>query len=190
MNHRSVNKTPKSKILKTALDLFSSKGYSETRMSEIAREAGLSVGALYLRFSSKEELCLELIKDQTKGFDDLTKGLPEDPLKALRDYIALNIKYAFQKRQLISMFFKEYNLAFLKPLRKKFFETQHGIIKDILVDGVKKRIFKPLNYEDTSLMVFAGIRGVVLLKLIFGIGEIKTMSNALFRLITEGIRKD
>ena len=105
MNHRSVSN---SKILKAALVLFSSRGYSETKMAEIAQNVGLSVGALYLRFKNKEELFGELIKDQSKDFIDRTKNLPEnDPMKTLKTYIALNIEYAFQKRQLISIFFRE-----------------------------------------------------------------------------------
>lgn len=191
MNHRSVNKVPKSKVLKVALDLFSSKGYSETKMVEIARNVGISVGALYLRFKNKEELCLELIKDQTQDFVERTKSLPENnPLQALKAYIELNINYAFQKRQLLFIFFREYNLAFLKPLRRNFFKTQHKIIKDILSTGVKKRMFRPMNINETASMIFASIRGAVLLKLIFGIGDIKSMSNSLFKLIINGIRKD
>ena len=190
MNHRSVNKVPSSKILKVALDLFSSRGYSETKMTEIAQNVGLSVGALYLRFKNKEELFWEIIKDQSKDFIDRTKNLPEDdPMKALKTYIALNIDYAFQKRQLISIFFREYNLTFLKPLRKKFFKTQHEIIKDILTAGLKRGIFRPMDVEDTASIIFAGIRGVILLKIIFGIGDIKAVSNSLFKLITNGIRK-
>ncbi len=191
MNHRSVNKVPSSKILKVALALFSSRGYSETKMAEIAQNVGLSVGALYLRFKNKEELFGELIKDQSKDFIDRTKNLPEnDPMKTLKTYIALNIDYAFQKRQLISIFFREYNLTFLKPLRKNFFKTQHEIIKGILAEGAKKGIFRPMDIEDTASMIFASIRGAILLKLIFGIGDVKAMSNSLFNLITNGIRKD
>ena len=188
MNHRSVSN---SKILKAALVLFSSRGYSETKMAEIAQNVGLSVGALYLRFKNKEELFGELIKDQSKDFIDRTKNLPEnDPMKTLKTYIALNIDYAFQKRQLISIFFKEYNLTFLKPLRRNFFKTQHEIIKGILAEGTKKGIFRPMDIEDTASIIFASIRGVILLKLIFGIGDVKAMSNSLFNLITNGIRKD
>ena len=191
MNHRSVNKVPSSKILKAALVLFSSRGYSETKMTEIAQNVGLSVGALYLRFKNKEELFGELIKDQSKDFIDRTKNLPEnDPMKTLKTYITLNIEYAFQKRQLISIFFREYNLTFLKPLRKNFFKTQHKIIKNILTAGIKKGIFRHMDIEDTASIIFASIRGAILLKLIFGIGDVKAMSNSLFNLITNGIRKD
>jgi len=39
-------------------------------------------------------------------------------------------------------------------------------------------------------MIFASIRGAVLLKIIFGIGDVKKMGDSLFQLITHGIRKD
>ncbi|MBI4848670.1 MAG: TetR/AcrR family transcriptional regulator [Nitrospirae bacterium] len=191
MNHRSLNKSPKSKVLQVALDLFSSKGYAETKMTEIAGGAGLSVGALYLRFKNKEELFLELIKDQTRDFVERTGKLPaEDPVEALRKYIALNLEYSFQKRQLISLFFKEYSLPFLQPLRRNYFRAQHRIIADMLVAGIKRGIFRHMNVKDTAAVIFASIRGAVLLKLIFGIGDVSKMSKSLFALITDGIRKD
>jgi AcrR family transcriptional regulator len=186
-------KTPKSKILKIALGLFSSKGYSETKMAEIARTAGISVGALYLRYRSKEEICLELINEQRKGFDELTKDITamnHNPLNALRSYITLNLDYSFKRKQLISMLMREHKLAFLKPMRKSFFKDQKKIIKDILVEGVKHGIFRAVNYEDTALMIFASIRGAILFKLSFEIGSVKRLSDSLFTLISNGIRKD
>jgi len=177
--------------MQSALDLFSLRGYSETTMAEIARDSGLSVGALYLRFSSKEELCLELIKEHTRDFDKQIKVLPvEDPADALKKYITLNLEYSFQKRQMISMFFKEFTLPFLQPLRRNFFRAQHNIINDILTKGVKKGIFRSMDTKDAASMIFASIRGAVLLKLIFGIGNVKKMGDSLFHLITSGIRKD
>jgi len=191
MNHRSFNRVSKPKVLRAALDLFSSKGYSETKMAAIAQSAGLSVGALYLRFKNKEELCLELIRDQTRDFVLRVENLPvEDPVEALKRYIALNLEYSFKKRRLLSLLFKEYNLPFLKPCRRSFFKAQHRIITDILIAGTKRGLFRPMDAEDTASIIFASIRGAILLKIIFGIGDFKKMSNSLFQLITNGIRKD
>ena len=191
MNRHSYNKVPKSKVLRSALDLFSSKGYSETKMADIARGSGLSVGALYLRFKNKQELCLELIEDQTKDFVERIENLPDgDPVEALRNYIAMNLEYSLQKRQLLSLFFKEYNLPFLQPLRRNFFRAQHRIISDILISGIKRGFFRSMDTKDTASMIFASIRGAVLLKIIFGIGEVKKMGDSLFQLIANGIRKD
>ncbi|MEK6527932.1 MAG: TetR/AcrR family transcriptional regulator [Nitrospirota bacterium] len=182
---------PKSKILKTALTLFSSKGYSETKMSEVARKAGISVGALYLRFSSKQALCLELIKDQTKDFCKLTETLPDkDPLTALRKYVHLNLDHAFKKRQLLSMFIREHKLPFIQPLRTNFFKNQHRLIEDILIRGSKSGVFRHMNTNYTASMIFASIRGTILLKLIFGVGDTKTLGNSLYKFIINGIGKD
>ncbi|MBI5739915.1 MAG: TetR/AcrR family transcriptional regulator [Nitrospirae bacterium] len=184
---------PKSKILKAALDLFSSGGYSETTMSEIARSVGLSVGALYLRFRSKEELCLELIRDQTNDSDELTDRFRkpgDDPLQALRDYMDFSLEYAFKKKQLLSIFIREFRLPFMVPLRKKFLASQHKIIKDILAAGTAKGIFRPMDHDDVALMIFASMRGAVLLKIVFGIGDVKKISDSLFQLVICGIGKD
>lgn len=191
MNQRSSKNVPKSKVLKAALKLFSSKGYSGTKMTDIAQEVGLSVGALYLRFKSKEEVCLELIKDQTKDFSEFTKSLhAEPPLKALKIYIYTNLEVAFKKKQLISLLIKEHDMPFLKPFRKNFLKTQHGIIMDILKAGIKSKDFRPLDIDDTALMIFACIRGGILLRLRFEAGDEKKMGDSLYDLITKGIRKD
>ena len=43
-------------LLSAALDEFYEKGFAATRMSDIAKRAGLSKGTLYLYFDSKEDL--------------------------------------------------------------------------------------------------------------------------------------
>lgn len=56
----SKAKKTKENILKVALDLFGAKGYGQTTMRDIAREAGVSVGSAYYYFQSKEEMILEV----------------------------------------------------------------------------------------------------------------------------------
>lgn len=50
-------------LLRAALDEFFERGFSAARMEDIARRAGLSKGALYLYFRSKEEMFREIIAD-------------------------------------------------------------------------------------------------------------------------------
>lgn len=49
-------------VLDAALDLFMAKGFAATRVEDIARQAGLSKGALYLYFPSKEALLEALVR--------------------------------------------------------------------------------------------------------------------------------
>ncbi len=52
----------KNRIIKESVKFFSEKGYHKTKMSEIAESLGVSKGAIYQYFTSKEELFLEVIK--------------------------------------------------------------------------------------------------------------------------------
>ena len=52
----------KNRIVKESVKFFSEKGYHKTKMAEIAEGLGVSKGAIYQYFNSKEELFLEVIK--------------------------------------------------------------------------------------------------------------------------------
>ncbi len=59
---RDVADDRKSEILDAAVAVFSEKGYDAGSMREIAEIVGVSEPALYRHFSSKEDICLALIK--------------------------------------------------------------------------------------------------------------------------------
>ncbi|MFH0926137.1 MAG: helix-turn-helix domain-containing protein [bacterium] len=52
----------KNTILEASLNLFKRFGYKKTTIEEIAREAGIGKGSVYLHFNSKEDILLTLIK--------------------------------------------------------------------------------------------------------------------------------
>ncbi len=58
------------KIIRTALNVYSDKGYHNTTVDEIAKSAGLSVGTAYRYFKDKKELLLETLK---YGFEHITE---------------------------------------------------------------------------------------------------------------------
>jgi AcrR family transcriptional regulator len=66
---RKIRQSPKlpaekrrEQLLSAARKLFVRKGYRGTTTEEIARAAGVTKGALYFHFDSKEEILLELLK--------------------------------------------------------------------------------------------------------------------------------
>lgn len=52
----------RTRLLHAAAEVFAEKGYDGARVSEIARRAGLTTGAIYANFSGKAELLLEAIR--------------------------------------------------------------------------------------------------------------------------------
>ena len=50
-------------IIEAALDLFVTSGFNGTRLEDVARQAGISKGTLYLYFSSKEDLFRAVVQE-------------------------------------------------------------------------------------------------------------------------------
>ncbi|ERI91409.1 transcriptional regulator, TetR family [Clostridiales bacterium oral taxon 876 str. F0540] len=57
----------RNEILEAGLDLFIRRGYASTKISDIAKQVGMSVGLLFHYFESKEKLYEELIKNGVTG---------------------------------------------------------------------------------------------------------------------------
>ena len=51
-----------SKIVETAIDIFSQNGYRNTTMNDIAKQLGISKGALYSYFKSKDDILKEIFQ--------------------------------------------------------------------------------------------------------------------------------
>lgn len=62
-------------ILTAALDVFSEHGFRATKMEEVARRAGVSKGAVYLYFPTKEELFRAVIQDAVAPNFEVLKAL-------------------------------------------------------------------------------------------------------------------
>ena len=70
-------------ITRAALAAFAEKGYAATRVTDVARRAGVSKGLLYLYFRTKEELFKAVIKSVVSPrIDALTRAIDETELSA------------------------------------------------------------------------------------------------------------
>lgn len=68
--------------------MFSQRGYQATTMAEIAREAGISPGAIYRYFESKDQLALGCFSQGMRTVHDqwLERGGPSgDPIQEIED---------------------------------------------------------------------------------------------------------
>src|SRR5881398_2636687 len=73
-----------------AIDCFARLGYQGTSIDRIARDAGVTKGAVYYHFRDKEELLFEAVKDHVGEFERqvLAEVTPElDAMAALRHVV-------------------------------------------------------------------------------------------------------
>jgi TetR/AcrR family fatty acid metabolism transcriptional regulator len=55
-------------IVEAAIRVFARNGYYNSRVSDIAREAGIASGTIYLYFKTKEEILVTLFRDRMAAF--------------------------------------------------------------------------------------------------------------------------
>ena len=74
MQQRSME--TRKRILDAAQSLFSQSGYDATGVAEICRAAGVSKGAFYHHFPSKQAIFLELLDGWLSRLDESFNGKP------------------------------------------------------------------------------------------------------------------
>jgi TetR/AcrR family transcriptional regulator, fatty acid metabolism regulator protein len=82
-------------IIEAAVRVFARKGYYNSRVSDIAREAGIAAGTIYLYFKTKDDILVTLFRDRMADFVD-----------TVRKAIAVEPDAASKVRRLVSLHFR------------------------------------------------------------------------------------
>jgi len=92
-------------IMRAARAVFSTRGYSDARMSDIAAQAGVAAGTVYLYFESKEALVEALCDDYLNRLAEaLAPAMAErDPAKAIERSVRVALEFAGRERDLMRL---------------------------------------------------------------------------------------
>ena len=158
-------------IMVAAKRVFSDKGFNKATMEDIAQEAELSPGTLYLYFKNKEELyaslslrILQYLLIRVEHVNDDKEADPEEKLKALMD--AMYDVYEFDPLIIINMFHLQSSetLRNLSPQLmeeiKSLSRKSLGSIAKIFEQGVEQGLFHdhhPVALADTFWAMFSGV---------------------------------
>ncbi len=151
----------KLKILETAHLLFSEEGYDKTSVNDIINKLGISKGAFYHYFNSKDDVLDAIILGYTTEAVDMMYEIVYDPkLNGLEKYIKM-FKKAQARREknaerfsfLIQLFLKEDNLLFRHRYTEKILEITKPPFILILQQGVKEGLFVINHPEETAELI-------------------------------------
>ncbi|MFZ7126000.1 MAG: TetR/AcrR family transcriptional regulator [Desulfobacterales bacterium] len=158
-------------IMVAAKRVFSEKGFNKATMEDIAQEAELSPGTLYLYFKNKEELyaslslrILQYLLIRVEHVDSESDLDPEQKVKALMD--AMYDVYEFDPLIIINMFHLQSSETLknlsdqlmneIKTLSRKSIEA----IAKIFEEGIKAGKFvkhDPMTLADIFWALFSGV---------------------------------
>jgi AcrR family transcriptional regulator len=158
-------------IMVAAKRVFSVKGFTKTTIEDIAKEAELSPGTLYLYFKNKDELyaslslrVLQYLLIRLEHVNAEKNLTPDQRIQSLKE--AMYDVYEFDPLILINMFHLQSSevlknlspelLAEIKDLSKGSLKAMSRIFED----GIEKGIFirkNPLALSDIVWSLFSGI---------------------------------
>src|SRR5512139_236067 len=153
----------RNRILRAAIQIFSQKGFFNSKVSEIARASGVADGTIYLYFKNKDDLLISLFEEK---MGEVVAGVRQrisaggDALAKLRIFIDNHMELLEREAGLIEVLQVELRQSkkFLKDYTPaKFFEYLE-VISDILEEGKREGIFRPdLNVSVARRAIFGAL---------------------------------
>ncbi len=115
---KSSNEQREQRILDAATDLFVHYGYDKTTVGDVARKAGISKGAIYLHFESKDNLFEGLLIREMKRYQDTWLELVEaDPRGGTIGGMYKNVLCALNSSPFMAAIFKRDRRVLVQPSR-------------------------------------------------------------------------
>ncbi|WP_419661926.1 transcriptional regulator, TetR family [Desulfosarcina variabilis str. Montpellier] len=192
-------------IIVAAKRVFSEKGFNKATMEDIAKEAELSPGTLYLYFKNKEELyaslslrILQYLHIRVTHVNKDTTLSPDQKVKALME--AMYDVYDFDPLIIINMFhlqssetLKNLSETLLNEI-KDLSRRSNSAIAKIFEEGIKKGIYvdrHPMAMADIFWSMFSGVVLFEASKKIIDPGKdyLKSTLTVAFEIFEQGIRK-
>ena len=159
------------KILETATRLFSAQGYTNTSLSQVAKEAQVSKALIFWHFENKEKLFRTALQRTLEPYfinvvDDL-EGLSEiDQIKRLIDeYYSFVSRNMYSVKFLVSLILRdEQHPDDLVGHMNELHRVYHQLLADIIDGGRQKTVFRPtVNPTLDAGLIMTALHGVLLL---------------------------
>jgi len=160
---RDRREEKRDRILQAAERVFTLYGYKKATMEEIAREAGISKGAIYLLFRSKEELFRTLVRRNIRRvWESIEKAAESqsDPREKIRAAMIAKLNYTqrlIAGKEITERHFEEAR-QFIEDELKWLESKEAGLLERILTEGQKQKIF--VRFPDVKLVAYALVRAM------------------------------
>lgn len=135
------------KILNAAVRVFAKKGFYHARVSEIAREAGVADGTIYLYFQNKDDILISLFEEgMNRVIQDVRSQIDEvdDPLEKIRRFARAHLALIESNKEMAEIIQVELRQStkFMKEYHNERFYEYLGLISQIVKDGQQRGVIR------------------------------------------------
>jgi AcrR family transcriptional regulator len=157
MPAESSETSVETRLLDSAIQLFTERGYTATSVREIVERAGVTKPALYYHFSSKEALYLAILNDLSRYADEVIarSRVSTGPVRERLEKFLVGTFEAFEEKKAGVRFI---NAVFWGPAQGAppfDFETFHNkllvVMREIVGEGIATRELRAADPADMTL---------------------------------------
>jgi TetR/AcrR family fatty acid metabolism transcriptional regulator len=153
--------TKRDAILRAAIDVFAERGFFNAQVADVAREAGVAAGTVYLYFRSKDDLLVSIFERTVR--DGLTEGRAAvegvaDPAERLRRFARLHLGMLGRDRNLAVVFQVELrqSIKFMERFSSTLLRDYLGQIRAAIEDGQRSGLFRADLRATAAAKMFFG----------------------------------
>ena len=181
-------------LLDAAVKSFAQTGYHRTRVADIAREAGVADGTVYIYFENKEDILISLFQDMMKRFvEDLNSELTlcQDANEKLYRIISYHLTTLANRPDQarvtqieLRQIDKTINQGISKPLKIYF-----QLIEEVVAEGKEQGLYRRgIDPKTARKVVFGAIDEVVTCWVMSGKPyDLTALSEPVYNLLAEGL---
>src|SRR5712691_3477636 len=150
-------------IIEAAVRVFARKGYFNSRVSDVAREAGIAAGTIYLYFKTKEDILTTLFREKMAEFvAKLWKAMADqpDPVSKVRRLVYLHFDLLERNPELAEVVQIELRQGqkFFRGASSQEIASYFALIGSVLEEGVGQGHFKSdLPVKVATKMLFGAM---------------------------------
>jgi TetR/AcrR family transcriptional regulator, fatty acid metabolism regulator protein len=163
------NSEKRERILQGALRAFAQNGFYNTRVSDVASEAGVADGTIYLYFKNKDDLLISLFEDRMEWIIDRLRDELEavdgGVLPRLRAFVNLHFHLAVEHRDLAEFITVELRQSakFVKEYENPKFGAYLEILRSLIERGQQEGVLRSdLDSRLVSRAIFGALDEVLL----------------------------
>lgn len=186
------------RILKAAIRVFARKGFYATRVSEIAKAAGVADGTIYLYFKNKDDVLISLFEERITRLVSVLREIAEQDAKVvdrLRQIISVQLGQMEGRRDLAEVVTVNLRQStkllkqFAAPLFSRYIDVIATLVAEGQANGELRTDVEPIV---VARALWGSLDGVLLTWAMMTDGESATLRNAaqdVALLYVEGLRR-
>ncbi|MBN2638222.1 MAG: TetR/AcrR family transcriptional regulator [Bacteroidales bacterium] len=166
-------------IKQAVLDIIYKDGLKNLSTRNLSKQIGMSEGAIFRHFTSKQDIILSIIKDVRQDFIgplEIIANSDEMPEARLKSLLCFTIQYLMENKGITMLMFSEAshnNDADLKQTLLQIFNSQKSLVSKIIQDGITQGIWNNNISVENIAMLYMGIPVSLNIELILNGGNLQ-----------------